>query len=154
MAVLDAGLLLGLLMAGYDPASCDPALHAEPQFRSVDYAADIQPLWNQFCANCHVQHAGNPAQGLDLDPPFSRDNLVWVPSSQDPGLALVWPGLPAESLLMRKLQCSEPGPLPGGAQMPLGRPALDPADQARVYDWIAAGAPIEVLWRDGFDARL
>lgn len=147
------GWMVLLALTGVEPSGCDPGFQAEAQAHAFDYAGQIQPLWNQYCANCHVAHGGNPAQGLDLDPPFSRDNLLWVPSSQEPSRLLVWPGQPAASLLFRKLNCSEPGPLPGGEQMPLGRPALGSADQALVYDWIAAGAPVEVLWRDGFDLR-
>jgi len=37
--------------------------------------------------------------------------------------------------------------------MPFGRPPLPLALQSLVYDWIAAGAPVEVLLRDGFDER-
>lgn len=146
-------LYLSSLIAAIEPSGCDPAFRAVPQTHTFDYATQIQPIWIQFCADCHVQHGGNPAMGLDLEPPFSRDNLVLVPSAQDPTIALVWPGQPAISLLLRKLNCSAPGPLIGLARMPFGRPPLESALQALVYDWIAAGAPVEVLWRDGFDER-
>lgn len=150
---MTAALLMAMLALAVPPESCDPAFLAEPQTHAFNYAAQIQPIWNQYCADCHVQHGGNPVMGLDLEPPFSRDNLVLVPSAQDPTVALVWPGQPEISLLWHKLNCASPGPLPGGHQMPFGRPPLPLALQALVYDWIAAGAPVEVLLRDGFDER-
>lgn len=146
-------LLISLLAMAIPPEGCDPAFLAEPQAHTFDYAAQIQPIWSQYCADCHVQHGGNPATGLDLEPPFSRDNLVLVPSAQEPTVALVWPGRPEISLLWRKLNCDAPGPLTGGQRMPFGRPPLPPGLQALVYDWIAAGAPTELLLRDGFDQR-
>lgn len=146
-------LLISLLVIALPPAGCDLAFLAEPQTHSFDYAAQIQPIWNQFCADCHVQHGGNPAVGLDLEPPFSRDNMVLVPSAQEPTVALVWPGQPALSLLWHKLNCDAPGPLSGGHRMPFGRPPLPPGLQALVYDWIAAGAPTTLFLRDGFDER-
>ena len=69
-------LLMAMLAIAVPPESCDPAFRAEPQMHAFNYAAQIQPIWNQYCADCHVQHGGNPVMGLDLEPPFSRDNLV------------------------------------------------------------------------------
>lgn len=150
---MQTALLHALIAAAIPPGGCEEAYLHQAQVHAFDYASQIQPLWNQYCADCHVQHGGNPQMGLDLEAPFSRDNLVWVPSALDPTIALVWPGQPLDSLLFRKLNCAAPGPIAGAQRMPLGRPPLAAAQQALLYDWIAAGAPVEVLWRDGFDER-
>jgi|CXWL01.1.fsa_nt_gi hypothetical protein len=140
--------------AAIDPSGCDQDWRLEPITQGFDYATDIQPVWSQYCANCHVDHAGSPLAGLDLDPAFSYTNLVLAP---DGGLTiyLVEPFNPAGSLLFRKLNCNVPGPDVDGVRMPYGRPALSPALQALVYDWIAAGAPLslERMFAGGFEER-
>jgi hypothetical protein len=148
--------LLSLLTAGL-PEGCDDSLRDPPYTYRFDYTADIQPIWTQFCANCHVFHGGQPAYGLDLQAPNSYDALVLAPSSDDATRALVLPGRPDESVLLTRLRCNAPGPLPESARMPLERNPLSPALQARVYDWIAAGAPRDnrdsALYRDSFEGR-
>jgi hypothetical protein len=152
--VLAVALLAGSASAAIPPEGCDGEWLSEPVTQRFDYANDIQPIWDQFCANCHINHAGSPQAGLDLDPPFSYFNLVDVP---DGGLSilLVKPGDPEASLLWRKVNCSVPGPDPEDNRMPLNRVPLTPAAQARIHDWIAAGAPqmLERLFAGGFEAR-
>ncbi|MCB1590097.1 MAG: hypothetical protein KDI56_14410 [Xanthomonadales bacterium] len=136
------------------PLGCADQWRDEPRTQSFDYALDIQPIWGQYCANCHVAHGGSPAAGLDLDPAFSYGQLVNAPDHSLTILRVV-PGDPEGSLLFRKLNCLEPGPASGDPPMPLGRPPLSASLQARIHDWIAAGAPLQ-LWRiyaDDFETR-
>ena len=136
------------------PSACDPAWAQQAISHSFDYALDIQPIWDQYCANCHVAHAGQPLAGLDLNAPFSFNNL-WFQPDTTLSIYLVQPYAPEDSLLFRKINCSQPGPLSHSASMPLGRPALPAVLQARVYDWIKAGAPLlqERFFASGLEAR-
>lgn len=140
--------------AAIEPSGCDGEWRQQPITHGFDYALDIQPIWDQFCANCHINHAGSPQAGLDLDPPFSYFNLVEVPDGTL-SIFLVAPGVPAQSLLWRKLNCEVPGPETGDRRMPLNRVPLTPALQARIHDWIAAGAPqvLERLFASGLEDR-
>lgn len=137
-----------------EPRRCDSDWRAQPITHTFNYNTDIQPIWNQFCANCHVAHGGAPLAGLDLDPPFSYFNIVDAP---DASLSIlhVAPGNPADSLIWRKVNCATPGPDPGDARMPLARPPLSPAVRARLYDWIAAGAPMTLdrVFGSGMEER-
>jgi len=152
-----AGALLfvsQVAVAAIPPADCDTDWQTAAIAQSFDYAADIQPIWTQFCANCHVDHGGAALAGLDLNPAFSYNNLVNAPDGSL-SIYLVAPGEPSESLLWRKLNCNAPGPHAGAARMPLGRPVLTPILQALVYDWINAGAPanLQRIHAGGFEAR-
>lgn len=140
--------------AAIEPTGCETAWLAQPVTQGFDYDNDIQPIWDQFCANCHVSHAGMPLGGLDLDPPFSLSNLVGAPSS-DLSLLLVAPGDPLASLLWRKVNCDSPGPRKGDGRMPFARPPLSAALQARIFDWIAAGAPqlLDRVFANGMEPR-
>jgi len=89
-------------------------------------------------AGCHDGPAGNPLPaGLDLsDADASLASLVNVPSVQQPTIMLVVPTDPDNSYLIQKL-----GNMPStGAQMPLSRPALDPAVIDEIRQWILDGA--------------
>ncbi len=134
------------------PAGCD-SIAAVPIAWNIDYEADIQPIWDQRCANCHVDHAGLYLGDLDLDPGVSWDNLVGQDAFGDPSMLRVRPGQPLASALFLKLNCEEPG---FGVRMPSGRPPIPLAEQALVFDWIAAGAPYgktDIVFFDGFEGR-
>ena len=154
---LVVAVAMGLANAAHsaiDPGGCDSEWREQPITQAFNYSNDIQPIWSQFCANCHVDHGGAPLAGLDLDPPFSYSNIVNAPNG-DLSILLVASFDPAGSLVFRKINCDAPGPHPGGARMPLGRPPLSPAVQALLYDWIAAGAPLQLerLFAAGFESR-
>lgn len=155
LSMLLSTLLAALLPTAIPATGCDDAYLNMPVQYGFDYDRDLQPIWNQYCANCHVSHDGFPSAGLDLDPPWSFFNLFDTPSAVDPTIDLVEPGDPLASLLFRKLNCAQPGPLSNGQQMPLGRPALSAELQARVFDWIAVGAPLQTdtLFASRFEQR-
>ena len=147
-------LVAMVAQAVIEPSGCDSDWRLQPITQTFNYADDVQPVWNQYCANCHVDHGGVPAAGLDLDPAFSYLNLVNAPNNTL-SILLVSPGDPQGSLIFRKVNCIEPGPEMGDPRMPLGRPRLPPTQQALIHDWIAAGAPIllERLYASGFEER-
>lgn len=141
-------------------ALAPPAAHAQPSgctsiagvpiTWNIDYYKDIQAIFSTRCSNCHVDHAGNPQAGLDLDPKWSYENLVGTPSGS--GDILVVPGNPQASVLFQKINCDTPV---AGLRMPRLRPALPVAEQALIYDWIMLGAPriSDTMFASGFEPR-
>jgi hypothetical protein len=137
---------------GPGPAGCD-SIASVPITWNIDYKVDVEPLFAQRCSNCHVDHAGMYEGDLDLDPGVSWDNLVGWPSMGDPEVLRVAPGEPLASSLFLKVNCEQPG---FGERMPYGRPPIPLAEQALIFDWIAAGAPrtaTDFVFFDGFEPR-
>ena len=103
---------------------------------TVSFAAVVQPIFDRDCATAGCHSAGSAAGGLDLAAGSAFDNIVGVPSIQQPGLDQVTPGDPDNSYLMRKIE-NTPGIF--GGQMPIASP-LTPAEKASVRTWILEGA--------------
>lgn len=102
---------------------------------TVSFAADIAPILNEHCSNCH----GNARQ------PRGRFNLTTFESmlrGGDSGPPLV-PGKPQNSLLVQMLRGTA-----GSQRMPAGRPPLPEPVIAKIETWIQEGASF-----DGPDAR-
>ncbi|UXI66735.1 hypothetical protein [Tahibacter amnicola] len=133
-------------------SGCD-SIQTVPLRQHMNYAMDIQPIFDNRCANCHVEQEGSPEAGLDLNPGLSWYYLVDVPSNQDLTRTLVVPGQPLNSMLFEKLNCQTPDV---GLRMPRGRIPIPIAEQALIYDWILAGAPQEsddTVFRSQFEVR-
>jgi mono/diheme cytochrome c family protein len=118
------------------PTDCDDLGSVAP-FTQFNYPLVIQSIWQGNCSGCHL--SGGSSGGLNLDPPGSDLNLINVASTQNPAFTLVVPGDPLASLLFLKLNCDGPGL---GSRMPLGGPNLSLTQQALIFDWIEAGAPL------------
>ena len=149
---------------GVTPVGCTN-ITAIPVAKSIQYVAAIQNgIFHDFngmgngCADCHTTAGGAPAGNLDLDyldTPSPYVNLVNVGSLDYPGQIYVVPGHPERSLLFWKINCDFPG---FGDRMPLGNygGGLSVDQQALIYDWIAAGAPVgatDAVFRGTFDTR-
>jgi len=95
-----------------------------------------EAIFTPTCAvsGCHT--GGSPAAGQNLSEGQAFDNLVNVPSSQDDSLTRVIPGNPDDSLLVQKVE----GTQPIGQRMPLGGTPLSNAEIQMIRDWIEAGA--------------
>jgi glucose/arabinose dehydrogenase len=134
-------ITVGLINGG---RSCDN-LSSIPVTSNIDYARDIQPIWNAQCTGCHTASAPNVG-GLDLTA-GSLARLVGVPSAFVPGANLVTPGQPSRSVLFEKINCADPQ---HGTRM---RPtdAMSLQNQARIRDFIlqtnaAARVPTHLPW--------
>jgi len=152
-------------VAGVPPSGCT-SIAAIPVAQSIQYGAAIQTIFINYsgvgagCADCHTSAMGTvfPAGGLDLDPvdsPSPYVNLINMPSFDAPDLTYVIPGHPEQSLLFQKVNCDTP---PEGTRMPFNNYAggLSVEQQALIYDWIAAGAPVgttDAIFRGSFDPR-
>ena len=123
-------IAVGLLAGG---GVCDD-LSSIPVTPNVDYATQIQPIWNAQCAGCHA--VGGGSAGLVLGGSNSWANLISVPSTQVGGLMLVQPGNAGQSYLFEKINCDVPQV---GVRMRPGS-SMSLAQQALVRDWINQGA--------------
>lgn len=90
----------------------------------VTWESDIAPLVQQRCTPCHV--GGGTSGGVSFD--------AYAPTQE----AVTGCGAPATlaALMAAKVSASPPC----GARMPLGGQLSD-AEQQRLADWVAAGAP-------------
>jgi hypothetical protein len=147
--------------AAQTPSGCTSIAEVPPQYGGIQYGAAIQGMFDDFngmnvgCTMCHFTPPPTPSGHLNLDDGKSWKALVGVASWEDPALTYVVPSHPEQSLLFAKINCDTP---PIGARMPYGFPSdtLTPEQQALVWDWIAAGAPVGVsegIFRNGFDPR-
>lgn len=142
--VLQAGFWVGLVINTFSPAhaglgGCDDlsAIETIPQ---VDFATEIQPIFDANCTQCHG--GPNPIAFMDLTQ--GQTQLVGVPSFQIPQFNRIEPGLPGDSYLFLKINCSNQFE---GDRMPREAPPLSLFDQALLRDWINQ----ILVFRDGFD---
>ena len=164
LAAVCTGALLamaGSAAAQTVPGGCTSIAAVPPKYGGIQYGAAIQGMFDDFngmnvgCTMCHFTPPPTPSGHLNLDDGKSWSALVNVASWEDAALTYVVPGHPEQSLLFAKINCDTP---PIGARMPDGFPSdtLTPEQQALVWDWIAAGAPVgttEGIFRDGFELR-
>ena len=143
------------------PSGCTSIQDVPPTYSGIQYGAAIQGMFDDFngmgsgCTMCHFTPPPIPSGNLNLDDGVSWSNLVNVSSDEDPSLVYVLPGHPEQSLLFQKINCNLPSV---GNRMPYGYPSdtLTPQQQALVWDWIAAGAPVGItdgVFRDAFEIR-
>lgn len=135
-------------------ADCDN-LDSVPLRQHMNYNADIQPIWSQRCANCHVDFGDDqPEADLSLNPEKSWYFLVNQGSSMAGSTQIrVLPDHPLASLLFNKVNCEVQDQ---GLRMPRARPPLPLEEQALIHDWILAGAPQEsddTIFRTQFEVR-
>lgn len=102
--------------------------------------ADLQSIednvFTPICSKCHVG-AGAP-EGLHLDAADAYNDLVGVPSVEEPKFLRVNPGNPDLSYMVLKIEGASS--IEGG-QMPLGETPLPQATIDAIRQWIANGAP-------------
>jgi hypothetical protein len=156
-----AALAVSPSVTSQSPSGCTSIYDVPPIYGGIQYGAVIQDMFDDFngmgsgCTMCHFTPPPTPSGNLDLSDGVSWYDLVNVASDEDPSLTYVVPGHPEKSLLFQKINCDSPAV---GSRMPLGFPSdtLSAQQQALVWDWIAAGAPVGItdgIFRNGFDFR-
>jgi mono/diheme cytochrome c family protein len=122
-------------LAPPDPTMAPGALEVVPATSTdeVLFARDLGPLLIENCLGCHGEQ--NPSNQ------FSVFNFARMLRGGIRGVPLA-PGMPAESLLIKKLRGQA-----DGERMPRNKPPLDEETIARFEKWIALGARF-----DGEDA--
>jgi hypothetical protein len=106
----------------------------------VDYAMDVQPIFNGNCL-CHMQNSMGvmTAPILTLNEGMSHGQLVSTASEQVPSMNRVEPGDPDNSYLWHKLQGTHLDAGGSGTMMPQTGELTDGA-LAIIEAWIASGA--------------
>jgi hypothetical protein len=106
----------------------------------VDYAGELQPLWNTQCT-CHLQGASGTmvAPTLTLNEEVSYAELVGTPSMAVPAMSRVTAADLEASYLWHKIGGTHLDVGGTGTQMPPTGP-LSPDDIALVQAWIEGGA--------------
>lgn len=109
---------------------------------AVDYAADIQPIWDANCTTgCHTA-GGTAATWFLITPDVSYDSIVDKPSISFGSLTLITPGDRDASYLWHKINNTHFEAGGGGTAMPPPpATALGSADLDKIGAWIDAGAP-------------
>ncbi len=105
----------------------------------VFFSADIQPILNERCINCHFPGGFAQMVGIpwDFREETAFDDIVEQSSIQDGSFTLVVPGDADSSLLFLKVSSESP---PVGSMMPLGGPPLADSEVALIRAWIEQGA--------------
>lgn len=143
-----AGALLGLdLTVGqWNGGRECLSLSALPNASQVNYATQIQPIFDAACIGCHAPGATNSG-GLDLTAANSLDALVDALSDRAPGVQRVQRGEPLRSFLFEKINCLDPQ---SGAGMRPGDP-MPAAQQALFRDWILRLNNPDRIFGNGFE---
>ena len=103
------------------------SVEGEPSHKQISYSNEIQPIFNNYCIDCHG--VTNTWSGLNLT---SYNHLM---NGGDNGPSVI-PGNGEESLIVLKL-----GPEPPfGDQMPLQNPPLNDIQIDLIKNWINDGA--------------
>jgi hypothetical protein len=107
--------------------SSPPSMTSSPPstMLTADFDSIQANIFTPLCAGCHG--GANPAENLSLDAAHSYNDLVNVPSTEEPTLDRVKPGDPTNSFLVIHMQKEGDG-----------APA---SDIPFVIQWIADGAP-------------
>ncbi len=111
---------------------------------ALSHAADIQPLWDQYCVPmCHEPGGEWPTNDLSGN---AYGVIVDMPSAQNTLMNYVTPGEPDNSYLLHKMRGTQVMSGGSGLNMPKGLPMMDPvvvpeAEIAMIESWISQGAP-------------
>ena len=95
--------------------------------RAVDYATEIQPIFNDHCTNCHNS---SHFTGLDLT------SYASVMSGSNNG-PVITAGNHSSSLLWQKINDEE---------MPPSGDGLSPSNKNSIAEWIDSGAILEIFF--------
>ena len=116
------------------------ALARASQEKPIDFATQIQPIFDRSCATSFCHAGTRPQQGMSLEAGKSYDNIVNVTSNEAASAMRIKPFDAENSYLYRKLEGEQADLGGSGSQMPSGKPALA-ADQIKlIEDWINQGA--------------
>lgn len=106
------------------------AIAMDPSYRDIS-----GEFFEALCVGCHS--GATAPKGLILTEEDAWDNLVGVPSVEQPDVLLVDPERPEASYLVIKLAGGTPM---SGRRMPRNRPARPAAEVDVIRTWIADGA--------------
>ena len=103
---------------------------------TADFQSIQDNVFTPICSPCHS--GANAPHGLMLDAAHSYNDLVGVPSVEQPSLDRVNPGNPDSSYMVLKIEGASSI---SGGQMPLGETPLPQSTIDAIRQWITNGAP-------------
>jgi hypothetical protein len=129
-------LMLGACGGDSMPNSATPASSSSPPPMTPASGSSPPPLmatidsiqaniFTPICAGCHG--GANPAENLNLDATHSYNDLINVPSTEEPSIVRVKPGFPSQSYLVLHIQKEGDG--------------ASATDLSFIEQWITDGAP-------------
>ncbi len=115
---------------------CALALAALPAAAAIDFQRDIRPILSDNCFACHGPDKNTRMAGLRLD---SREDAL----AERKAGAVIVPGKPADSLLIRRIEHSN-----SALRMPPAQShkSLTDAQKKTLRAWIEEGAPWREHW--------
>ncbi len=132
----------------YDPSAptCDNGrcvAGGAPGCDAISFAADVQPILDSICIECHTPGGPWPSLDMTVD---AYDDLVNADGIQTLALRdifLVVPGDPESSYILYKLAGTQEtiAGAAAGSQMPQGFDPLPLEQQETIRSWIECGAP-------------
>ena len=102
-----------------------PATSQAPPPLMATFDSIQSNIFTPLCSSCHS--GANPAANLDLDAAHSYNDLINVPSTEQPTIVRVKPGDPTDSFLVQHIQKEGDG--------------ASATDLSFIEQWITAGAP-------------
>ena len=130
LASVIALAVLAIYYCSGNPAGDLDVVYSNPSFKD-----HIQPILTLNCSLYGCHHSTARA-GLVLMEGSAYENLVNIPSTQEPGRMRVLPGDSANSYLIIKIE----GNQTIGTFMPQGREILDEVYILNIKNWINRGA--------------
>lgn len=132
-------LPLVLLLAGCGSVKSPTEPAEEPGGTALPFSRIQAEVFTPSCAKSGCHAASSGAGGLVLEAGRSYGEIVGRPATERPSLALIEPGAPERSYLIKKLRGD---PDITGDRMPLDRPGGLPQEQIDgIIAWVRAGAP-------------
>jgi hypothetical protein len=103
--------------------------------KTVDFKAQIRPIIEARCSNCHYYGRGTEAGYREVG--FDQGSLGALrKGGSNTGPNILVPGKPCSSFYVQKIR----GTFPSGARMPKDSTPLRAEEIQLIMDWIAEGA--------------
>ena len=118
-------LMLGACGGDSMPNSATPASSSSPPPMMATFDSIQANIFTPICSGCHG--GANPAENLNLDATHSYNDLINVPSTEEPSIVRVKPGDPSQSYLVIHIQKEGDG--------------ASATDLSYIEQWITDGAP-------------
>ena len=118
-------LMLGACGGDSTPSNAVPASSSSPPPLMATFDSIQANIFTPICSSCHG--GANPAENLNLDATHSYNDLINVPSTEEPSIVRVKPGFPSQSYLVLHIQKEGDG--------------ASATDLSFIEQWITDGAP-------------
>jgi hypothetical protein len=126
-----------LAIAGAGPVLLAALQHPSPSDERVDFQSEVRPLLSDRCFRCHGPDGAKRKAKLRLD---TREGIH---ADIGDGMAVVMPGQPDRSELVRRIYADDPDDL---MPPPDSHLTLSADEKALLRTWVAQGAEYRAHW--------